>query len=208
MGGNKMSKELTNALADVRKAYRLIYFYQKNILSTIEKFAQEFAGTFYWWTPTEYSPPPQRGTDIVKRWAWDLLPLYSTAILYKSEGGQSDEHSPGEWLLAFQLTTDSAFEVDGEEPNPTTFDPAEESETSIIVSLWYCKKSISSNWFYGIWNNLDYPEGDFTEYDSPEGLVCVKKEYSLEELETEELITNSVEEFKKLLTSYISEENW
>lgn len=203
-----MSEKLAKALVDVRKAYRLIYLYQKNVLSTIERFAQEFAVTFYWWTPTEFSAPPQRGTDLTKRWAWDLLPLYSTAILYTSEGGQSTEHSPGEWLLSFQLTTDSSFEADGEEPNPTTFDPAKESETSIIVSLWYCKKAISSNWFYGIWNNQEYPENEFEEYVDPEGLVCVKKEYSLERLETEELITNAVEEFKELLISYLPGESW
>jgi hypothetical protein len=204
-----MSKQLIKALVDVRKAYRLIYLYQKNILSTIDRFAQEFSGSFYWWTPIEYSAPPQRGTDLTKRWAWDFLPLYSTGILYTS-GGDNNDHSPGDWLLSFELTTDSSFGAEeGEEPNPMDFEPAEDSETSIIVSLWYCKKAIRNlNWFYGIWNEKDYPEDDFEEFDTPKGLVCIKKEFSLEEMETEELIMDSVNRFKELLSKYLPEESW
>ena len=203
-----MSDDLKNTLIDVRKAYRLVYLYQKNILSTAERFVQEFSCTFYWWTPTETSPPPQRGTDITRRWTWDLLPLYSTALLYTSVGGQPSEHAPGEWMLALHLTTDSEFEVDGEEPNPIDFGEAEDSETSITVSLWYCKKAFDDNWFYGIWNNIDYPEDEFQEYETPEGLICVKKEFSLSELETEELIVNATQDFKELLSSYIDEKKW
>jgi hypothetical protein len=203
-----MSEKLAKALIDVRKAYRLIYLYQKNVLSTIERFVQEFSGVFYWWTPIEFSTPPQRGTDLTKRWAWDLLPLYSAAILYTSEGGENTEHSPGDWLLSFQLTTDSSFEAKGEEPNPNNFGPAEDSETSIIVSLWYCKKAISSNWFWGIWNEKEYPDSDYEEYEFPKGLVCIKRKFLLEEMETEELIINSVKEFKKLLTKYLPKESW
>ena len=202
-----MSEKLAKALVDVRKAYRLIYLYQKNILSTVDRFVQEFSGVFYWWTPTESSAPPQRGTNLTKRWAWDLLPLYSAAILYTS-GGENTEHFPGDWLLSFQLTTDSSFESDGEEPNPINFEPAEDGETSIIISLWYCKKAISSNWFWGIWNEKEYPEGDYEEFDSPKGLVCINKEFSLEDLETEEMIINSANDFKKLLSKYLPKENW
>ncbi len=203
-----MSEELTNTLVDVRKAYRLLYLYQKNILSTIDKFAQEFSCTFYWWTPTETSPPPQRGTDITKRWAWDLLPLYSTALLYYSEHSQPADHSPGEWLLAMHLTTDSEFESNGEEPNPINFEKAEDSETSIIASLWYCRKAMKENWFYGVWRELDYPDEEYREYESPEGLICVQKEFSLNELENEELIIKATQEFKRLLNSRIPEEKW
>ncbi|MFW8602504.1 hypothetical protein ACOHYD_13630 [Desulfobacterota bacterium M19] len=203
-----MSVELTNTLVDVRKAYRLVYLYQKNILSTIDRFAQEFQCSFYWWTPTETAPPPQRSTDITKRWVWDLLPLYSTALLYYSEGGQPDDHSPGEWLLALHLTTDDEFESDGEEPNPVNFEKAEDSDTTINVTLWYCKKAMKENWFYGVWNELEYPDEEYCEYDSPEGLICVQKEFSLNELENEELIIKATQDFKNLLNSHIPTEDW
>lgn len=203
-----MTEELAKALVDVRKAYRLIYLYQKNVLSTIERFAQEFSCVYYWWTPTEFATPPNRGTDITKRWAWDLLPLYAFAILYRSEDGDNTEHSPGDWLLSFQLTTDTSYESGKKEPDPRTFDAPEESETTLIISLWYCKKAISSNWYWGIWNETDYPENVYQEYDSPKGLVCVKKEYLLEELETEDSILRATNEFKELLSKYIPDENW
>lgn len=203
-----MGEELANTLVDVRKAYRLVYLYQKNILSTIERFVEEFPCTFYWWTPTETAPPPQRSTDITKRWTWDLLPLYSTALLYISEGGQPSDHSPGEWMIALHLITDSEFDSDGGEPNPVNFEKAEDSETSINVSLWYCNKAMGENWFHGVWNELDYPDDDYQEYESPEGLICVQKEFSLGELENEELIVKATQNFKQLLSSYIEEEKW
>lgn len=36
-----MTNELKQTLCEVRKAYRLIYLYQRSVLSTIERFAKE-----------------------------------------------------------------------------------------------------------------------------------------------------------------------
>ncbi len=203
-----MSNNLKNVLIEVRKAYRLIYLYQKNIISTIDRFSQEFPCQFYWWTPTKNSPTPQRSTNPTGRWVWDFLPLYSPAFLYISEGGQASDHSPGEWLLSLELITDSEYDPDGAEPNPLNFEKAENSETLLIASFWYCKKAIKENWYYGIWRELDYPEETYDEYESPEGLVCVKKEFALEELEDENLIIKATQNFKQIITTHIPEIDW
>lgn len=207
-----MSKELQKTLLDVRKAYRLMYLYQKHVLSTIERFVQEFSDAiFYWWSPVYYYPPPMRSTNLTKRWTWDLIPFFLTSIFYRYSGGDPDNHPKGDWLLEFTLITDSAadecFEEASNEPSPLDFASPEEAETNLLVAMWFCKDDAKFNWFKQ-WESLEYPEDDFCEYDFPKGLICVTKEYSLDELENENRIVNSTKNFKKILSKYIPQGNW
>jgi hypothetical protein len=207
-----MTKKIKEALIDVRKAYRLVYLYQKSIISTIDRFSEEFSSVFYYWTPNEYGTPPIRTTDLTKKWTWDLLPFYHASILYLFDNKINDnvsgkkskkvnDISAKSWILSFQLMTDTAFEIENGEPNPKNFDNAgsELSRSVLIVSLFYFNNDLEGESYINFWEKLEYPDDEYIEYDNYQGVFCVKKEFFLEELETEEMIMSAVSMFKKML---------
>jgi len=204
-----MSSDFAKALVDVRKAYRLLFMYQKNILSTIEKFSGEFDAEPCWWTPVHNYPPVQRSSNVFERSAWDLLPLYSTGFLFKKSGTHMENHEPGDWLLSLELMTDSEYEWDRAEPNPVNFEDAESSSSYLIASIFYCAKALESqHWYYGIWNNEEYPEDGVDAYTTERNIVVVKKDIDLHELENENAIGAEVNAFKQLLKDHLPNETW
>ena len=80
-----MAANLEKALCDVRQAYRLIYYYQKNILSTVEKFSYEMEGRLFFWKPVVVDKLLTSRMNIFTRWTWDFLPLYSAVFFFNSE---------------------------------------------------------------------------------------------------------------------------
>ncbi|MEJ5366631.1 MAG: hypothetical protein WHS86_16165 [Desulfosoma sp.] len=207
-----MTNELKQTLCEVRKAYRLIYLYQRSVLSTIERFAKEFGDSvFYWWTPTHYSPPPMRSTNIHQRLCWDLIPFYLTAVFYRYSKGDIEKHPAGDWLLELNVVTDSAalekFEARNLQPDPCDFSPPEDSKTKIIVAMWFCEKEATFNWYYQK-PNLKYSDDEIMRYEIPAGLICVKKEYQLEELGSEPQIVAAASDFKTFLNRNIPHRKW
>jgi len=80
-------KEIDNALQDVRKAYRLLYLYQRRTMNIVQRITKEFDCQYYGWVPYKFYRPPKFGTkDIFNRWAWDMLPMYDVSFLFLKTG--------------------------------------------------------------------------------------------------------------------------
>ena len=157
-------QSLADALVDVRKAYRLLWCYQKRVFDIVKLIASEFDDTsFYYWRVVHSDHPPKSGTNPMEgRWTWDMLPMVQASYLFLPSGIDPNSTLPGQWMLEVQVQSDGGFEEpeDGSEPDPANFEAAEESTSSLVIFAWYCRGETTRNWYGGVWNVLSWPQTD------------------------------------------------
>lgn len=133
---SEAENDLAGALTDVRRAWRLVYAYQRrlnDLLAVVDArlVARKFG--FEGWRPTWYSPPPRTGTPFFRAgtWAWDMLPGYRCYVEWTRATG-----SGGTQRVVIDASADSGFRKAGGEPDPGEFAPVEESESVLWIGLW------------------------------------------------------------------------
>ncbi len=164
---------LAEALTDVRKAYRLLWNYQRRVFDVVRLVVDEFDDmSFYYWQTMHSGRPCNSGANPMARWAWDMLPMVEASYLFLPGGIDRNATLPGQWMLEVNVSSDSGFEQndDRTEPDPADFADAAASTSTITLYAWYCTGQTSLNWFNGIWRNTEWPaeEGDwFVEHAEP-----------------------------------------
>lgn len=128
---------LSGALADVRRAWRLVYAYQRRVndmLALIDTAlgAKKFA--FVNWKPTDFSAPARSGTPFFRAgtWAWDMLPgyrLYTEWSRWSGKVGVTHR-------VTINVSADSGFKKSGGEPDPSDFTPACDAESVVWLGCW------------------------------------------------------------------------
>ena len=90
MGNNDKNitrEELSKALVEVRKEYRLIYQFQDQILKLINYIGSFYGLKYYgWWQKFSGKLPTQHKSIKPDRWAWDWLPMYYSEFIFQGEG--------------------------------------------------------------------------------------------------------------------------
>jgi len=77
--------ELKNSLIEVRKAYRLLYDYQKKVLDLVQFIGTEF-GRSYKGGYSKYSNvTPRNGKGHLSNWGWDWLNMYYYEFNFHNE---------------------------------------------------------------------------------------------------------------------------
>ncbi|MEW9305460.1 hypothetical protein [Labrys neptuniae] len=164
---------LADALTDVRKAYRLLWAYQKRVFDVVRLIVSEFDDMgFYYWQTMHADRPCNSGTNPLARWTWDMLPMLEASYLFLPSGVDRNSTMPGTWMLEVHVESDSGFEDphDGTEPNPEQFKDAALSKSKVSIYAWYCTGQTNLNWFTNVWSSLDWPEneqGGVVEYVDP-----------------------------------------
>ncbi|MEY9770199.1 hypothetical protein [Sinorhizobium fredii] len=192
-------RALSAALADVRRAYRLIWDFQRRCLDTMKFVAQQFPEReFYQWASNGSNQPPPNRSDPTRTWAWDFLPLYNCSFLYTGPGQDRWHPKIGDWLLEVRLLADTEWDVRDEriEPDPAEFGPVGESDTTLSIFVWKCTSEVPDNlnWLRHIWGQASWP-ADVEDGDE-EGVVYMREGYleacqldiSLAELTTKDAI--------------------
>ena len=160
---------LDNALTDVRKAYRLLWCYQKRVFDMVKLFVEEFDDmTFYNWRTLHAGHPCRTGTNPMgDRWTWDMLPMVRASYLFLPGGSDHNATLPGQWMLEVFINSDGGFSEaeDGYEPDPANFEAAEKSTSTVSLFAWYCRGETSKNWLGGVWKTLDWPGADGEKVD-------------------------------------------
>ena len=123
--------ELKSALADVRKAYRLVYAYQRRVFDLVGAAAEplEAAGfEFERWEPALFVPPA-RHFYKPDMWAWDFLPAYHFWAAW-------NRHRHGDARrVVLAVNADTGFERKRGEPDPADFLPAEKSHSELWATF-------------------------------------------------------------------------
>lgn len=127
-------EELESAFTDVRKAYRLLYKYQKRVLDLVEYigvyFSYSYRGGFPWFS----NPSPNRGKGRLDLWSWDWLNMYRYAFNF---GKKSIDNQ--DVYFEIQLVSDTGYyDVKANENKISKgklscFGDVRESETLLIL---------------------------------------------------------------------------
>lgn len=136
------AQTLPAALADVRRAYRLVQAYQRRLCDLFqlidEELVEKHQFQFWLWDPFHASRPTQRKTRFFrpKTWAWDLSPGYQVQCQWTATVKKRTRR------VAILAIADTGFGDTGTpEPDPGKFAPVEECGTELLIGLWTAETS-------------------------------------------------------------------
>ncbi len=129
-------QELAAALTDVRRAFRLVYAYQRRLFdlyAEVDAVLLEKGLAFDQWGAVFNAPPPRKGTPFFRnRWAWDMLPGYAVGSFWADEKPRKGLRR--RFLL--QALADTGRTFSGAEPDPVQFEAVEESRSALRMARW------------------------------------------------------------------------
>ena len=173
--------ELENSLAEVRKAYRLLYDYQKKVLDLVKFIGSEFGRSYSGGHPQFSNASPRNGKGNLSLWAWDWLNMYYYEFTF---------HNPNENnFFSIILLSDSGYfdmgkqNTNEERTHIKKFNNAEFSKTKLAFLYG------SNGWFYegflkdGCWVN---PENSYVYESEDNSGKMLFKRYNLEEFSNQE----------------------
>ncbi|WP_437580652.1 hypothetical protein [Sorangium sp. So ce887] len=132
---NEMNLDLAGALAEVRRAYRLLHAYHRrlcDLLQLTDEFLAERGFEFEQWEPLNVARIPRSAKPFFRpeRWAWDLTPAYQVECSWL--GSSNGIHCN----VYIHAIADTGYDdsCDGE-PEPTRFRAAEITASELRVGL-------------------------------------------------------------------------
>ena len=131
-------KELSTALAEVRRAYRMLHAYHQRVGDLFKLFDKAMLDkkglgfVFKESGPAFHARMRKKGGKFWhRRWSWDVLPGYALYAVY---------HRRDPSLLRrviFQVIADSGYDAKGGEPQPGEFPlSADAARSEIRLGLW------------------------------------------------------------------------
>jgi len=181
--------EFDKALIDVRKAYRLLYHYQRRVMDTVQFISDQTAFSFHGgWSWFSGAMPKHKSVNLA-HWAWDWLNMY----LYDFHLGNRDVAGV-KYHLSVILQSDTGFfdSKTSDRCNLEAFAPVEESETRLILCLGV------NHWDPGnILTEKAIHRGEtmfYKEYNEKGSMMA--KAYNLTAFMNEESILSTLEDFK------------
>ena len=140
--------ELKNSLIEVRKAYRLLYDYQKKVLDLIQFIGTEFGRSYNGGYSKYCNVTPRNGKGYLSNWAWDWLNMYYYEFNFHNEKEKD--------YFSVLLISDTGFyEAKVEEGNfnnkldISKYKNAENSSTKLSLvygdKIWECKGFLQNN---------------------------------------------------------------
>ncbi len=181
------------ALVDVRKAYRLLYLYQRGVLCLTEEIADALGFKFFSWQ-SYFDRRSTRKTSPSEKWVWDMLPMYKAWFLFSQEASDP-KPKKGECFLEISLLSDNGYPENADnEPNPLEFEKTvADSDTCIKLVVFQTVKDLDHDWYY-FWKKYEY--SDFPSI----GIETVAdKEYRLAELSDQESLNSVLKNFQSIL---------
>lgn len=190
---NKLTKEeLSEVLIDVRKSYRLLYFYQRRILDTIKFISNFIPGGKIGGYALFSNQSPKAGPIDLTGWAWDWLNMYMYEFyFFESNTNEIDTLNFG---IAIQSDTGFFDSTGGISASDVSF--YSDVKDSATRFLFYIGKN---TWKSSPFSNgeLDFFKKSNIEYiEHSDKKIFLAKAYNLEELIDEDNILACLKDFK------------
>lgn len=182
--------DLDGALAEVRKAYRLVAAYQRRVLDVVDLMASSLGDLkFYQWY-AELGRPGNGGTP--PRGEWSMLPMADMSLLYLPQGANPNTPKAGDWMLECRIRSDTG--VSASTSSSLTLDSAAAARTTLNLYAWNCVRSNKRNWYHGLWSQQEWPEiGGLVTLDSD--FQVVSRAFDLAELRDRTSINAAADAF-------------
>jgi len=185
---NKLNtKELNDVFTDVRKAYRLLYHYQRRVMDLAkfigDKLEYKYVGGWSYYC----KPSPNNGKGRLENWSWDWLNMY----YYEFHFGFKESVGFSIFLQSdtgfFDSKTDNKLDVE-------EYKDVEESKTRLI---FVCGKQGNWNPPLIMKNENISSNQEIFEGTNDEGSFMIGKTYDLSLFIDEESTIKQIEDFKE-----------
>jgi len=188
-------KELEDSLIDVRKAYRLLYLYQKRVLDLMSFISSYYSLSFNggWSKFSNFMPTKTRVK--FNHWAWDWLNMY----FYEFNFGLLDDKRT---TFAILLQSDTGFfESNAKDKlDITNYKSSENSNTRIIFvcgrNIWGCPVEDFLN------ESLITKQDQFIKEVDGKDKIWVAKAYDLHFFLNKEETIKRLEDFRIFAKKY------
>lgn len=199
--------DLRSSLVDVRRAYRLVWAYQRRVMDVVQFVASNFpTHEFYAWTPLKFMGSPQLTTNILRRWAWDGLSFYKASVFFKPIGADPDKLVEGQWYLEVHIDSDTAKFPEGKtEPDASKFEDASTTHSRIVLVAWLNTGKARANWYHQMWNPSAWPESDREVVEQSHMPVsCAQLTFDLADFSAKPPIEVAVGDFKQMILAQLA----
>lgn len=192
--------DLNQALLDVRKAYRLLFLFQRRILDLVQELSGRLGQEFYVWLPAGDNESITWLKNPLQASAWKMLPIHNASFLFLPAGADPNAPRQGDWLLEVVFYDDGEPEVSSGEPAPQEFRDPAESRSKIQLCAFVAKQDLGEkNWYHDLYGETDWPEADERPEASDEGLRVLSLSVDLADLPDSSAVENLAERFLKLV---------
>lgn len=189
--------ELKSSLIEVRKAYRLLYDYQKKVLDLVNFIGSEFGRSYSGGYAKYSNVAPRNGKGVLGDWAWNWLNMYYYEFNFHNE---TDKFS-------IVLISDTGFyESKKEYPSLTRLDidkyaSANKSVTKLAFvygdKIWSCAGFLKND----CWQDPNFVlenEGIYIKDDNSGKMLF--KSYNLEDFSSKEKTIEILKDFSNFCT--------
>jgi hypothetical protein len=190
-----MPNNINDILLNVRKAYRLLFEYQKRILDLVSFIGGSFGFSYRGGYPKFSNPSPQKGKGNLNNWSWDWLNMYCYQFAFGSK-------KTNDTTIAFAvvLINDTGYYQSNNtkqihQTNVSAFDRVENSQSKLVLVAGKNTQQVQE-WFT---NDFIFKEsGTKGENDK----IMIFKSYSIQNFETEDKALYSLKEFQNMCQKY------
>ena len=193
--------ELRSALADVRRAYRLLWAFQRRMDDLTTTFSRHLGFRDY-----------QKTAENIGNWA--KLPMISYAYLFVRTTAKDEAYPPAGWnsfprsgdmLLALWLQSDTEFtaawERNRQEPNPLEFRDAENEARSELHARLFLNtqdRTESTNWLHKVERTAPKWQDQVSAHNRIEGItISPRFKFDLSDLGDEHAVLEAAETMKE-----------
>lgn len=164
---NNLNTDFDSVFLDVRRAYRLLYLYQRRVMDLM-KFIGNHLGLRYAGGWCQYSgTTPRNGKGSLDNWAWDWLNMYQ----YEFNFAQKTIDGRAIRFSVFLISDTAFFDGDLEdECELKAYPPAEASDTRL---LFLAGKDAWHGDFEDFWENYKKTATDYIR-NNDNGMVVVR----------------------------------
>ena len=189
-------EEFKQTLVEVRRAYRLLYLYQRRTLDLIDFIGNEMSFTFNGGHSKFSNASGTKSNVKLNKWAWDWLQLYC----YDFNFGRIININDTNIYLHIVLQSDSGFFESGAQDklDISKFKDAEESSTKIYFVIG---QEVTGCPISNILMEQFKANSVTNKVEVSENKKWLSKSYSLEEFLNKEAALNVINNFKLFCSS-------
>jgi hypothetical protein len=170
---NATRDELTHALVEVRKAYRILYAYHIRVLDACSQVVNSLQCNgrplqyFYAWCYSlgDGNPPRFLKENPLSLDPWLFLPLKDYSLFFSNTGDDSFSRK-GYWLLDVRVVSDSAYSDEWWTAPAGGFLSTEQSETYLMIYVFKRIRNEKGKWLNDVHGKVDWPDpGELLSFD-------------------------------------------
>ncbi|MCY1660411.1 hypothetical protein [Chryseobacterium sp. SL1] len=191
-------QNLNDTLIEVRKAYRLIYDYQKRILDLISFIKGRYDFIYLGGFSKFSNVSPRNGSGDLKSWSWDWLNLYYYDFHFQKKIIDKDDIRFSIFLMSDSGYFDKNKENSIQKINPDLFLEPEASKTKLIFVIGKNTWGLFGN---DNWNNINFTTENYG-YEKDEKGVMLFKSYDLDKFVDENTANQTLVDFQSYCTGY------